>query len=326
MRCVSGIAKGAGYAVGDELTAEAKSDHEWNIIRLEDGEEYHLDSTWSAGVCNGPKFYHAWNEHYFLTSAAEFIYDHYPEDSRDQLLVPPVSLREFSSYPQFQPTFFRAEMKPRSRHPMAGILHCKGGSEIEIPFEISRLWTLFEPKPAGSNKQEQKFERLAIVLWETPTHARVIVRVPKGPGEYKLSLFARLVEAKGEPASCAVRYLLRVTDPSGSVPAPFPKLFSTDRLDVLEPLVATLQIGTEVRFLHRLAADEDADHRKQPRHKVTVILPGNVWVPLVPRTDLSGGGLLYDKTILMRDRGEVQIAVSQKDETSASTVAVYRVV
>ncbi len=93
---ISGYAKGYGYAVGN---THAKSNHAWNAVKIDDS-WYLLDSTWDAGSVNREtrKFVKKNDDfNYFLTSPGIFIYNHYPELNKWQLLEREWDREEFFS-------------------------------------------------------------------------------------------------------------------------------------------------------------------------------------------------------------------------------------
>lgn len=101
---ISGYAKGYNYDVGDRFSGSPN--HAWNAVKL-NGTWYLLDSTWGAGHVRDGSFVREFDDHYFLTSPDEFIFEHYPEDTKWQLLDPPQSLDKFENLFHARPTFFK---------------------------------------------------------------------------------------------------------------------------------------------------------------------------------------------------------------------------
>ncbi len=66
--------------------------HTWNAVKI-DGRWQLLDITWAIG--HGGK--NKPDDFWFLTSAYEFIYSHYPEDQKWTLLPNPISFVEFQN-------------------------------------------------------------------------------------------------------------------------------------------------------------------------------------------------------------------------------------
>lgn len=319
VRCVSGISKGAGYTVGDVLSAD-KTDHEWNIVVL-DGDVYHLDATWSAGSCNGLEFTREWNEHYFLTPAEMFVLDHFPQDIQDQYISPPISLVEFINLPEIRSNFFRAKMVPISSSASKGVIDCDGQAEVELRFNIAESWTFHQPelRPKRKGGLSKKLPDSVNVLWISKNQIKVICRVPSEKGEYVLRMFT-CPQSSDEFGLWAADYLLRVNRPPLQKPDSFPFLYSTHHLKVLEPMNAKLSVGTKVRFRHQFIASE-----KPQDHQIVVILPGNDWVYLKSKPE-GDGSILFEDEISIKKAGEVKISIQRSGEESAHTVAKYKAV
>ncbi len=77
-------------------------DHEWNAMRL-DGDWYLADPTWASTTAHNGEI----NDFYFLTTPEAFVAQHFPADTRWQLLSPLVSKAEFDRYPKIYDAYFR---------------------------------------------------------------------------------------------------------------------------------------------------------------------------------------------------------------------------
>ena len=96
--------KGIGYSAGDQITGP--SDHAWNAVKI-NGAWYLLDSTWGAGYTDEQNnFVFDFDDEYFLMPPEQFIYTHFPEDAKWQLLSTPISNNEFADLPDVQRRFF----------------------------------------------------------------------------------------------------------------------------------------------------------------------------------------------------------------------------
>jgi hypothetical protein len=94
----------------------APSNHAWNGVKI-NGSWYLIDSTWGAGYVSGDKKYvQRFDDHFFMTPPFQFIYDHFPEDARWQLLVVPVSKQVFENLVYLEPDFFNLGLKLSKRN------------------------------------------------------------------------------------------------------------------------------------------------------------------------------------------------------------------
>jgi len=98
---VIGFAKGIDYAVGQDQNVN----HAWNAVKI-DGNWYLIDATWGAGTINNNVFNAQFNPYFFATNPSEFIYSHFPENPKWQLLNTPISRSEFDSFANVSPTLF----------------------------------------------------------------------------------------------------------------------------------------------------------------------------------------------------------------------------
>ena len=61
------------------------SGHAWNIVSLAD-REILVDSTWGAGYVNGNTFHRSFDDEWFDTHPAVFIFSHLPANTEYELL------------------------------------------------------------------------------------------------------------------------------------------------------------------------------------------------------------------------------------------------
>ncbi len=106
---VSGYAKGMGYRAGDLFTG--RPDHAWNAVKL-NGRWALIDCTWGAGLfIEGTGYRRKFDPYFFCTPPEQFLYTHFPEDDRWQLVEAPISLAEFEMRPYLKSSFFSHHMK-----------------------------------------------------------------------------------------------------------------------------------------------------------------------------------------------------------------------
>jgi hypothetical protein len=136
------------YVVGDARTSGSKESgegHAWNVARV-DGHYLHLDATWNSGYVDGPKFTKHYRTDYYLTPAAVFGLDHFPEEARWQLRDKPISRGEFMRQPMMTPRFY-AEARELIA-PDRSQVTVKGALAIQIN-NPRQLFTLATYYPVG---------------------------------------------------------------------------------------------------------------------------------------------------------------------------------
>lgn len=101
---VHGYARGVGTSPASQENPKA-SNHAWNIVKI-NGEHYLVDCTWDSGHMEGRVSKQAYNTDWLFVKPEHFIYSHFPDSAKKQLLDPPVSTEEFTSLPDFRPVFF----------------------------------------------------------------------------------------------------------------------------------------------------------------------------------------------------------------------------
>lgn len=90
------------------------SNHAWNAVEI-NNKKYLLDVTWAAGTVGNGKFHKNRNEYYYLCPPENFIFDHFPEDKKWQLLNPVVDEQTFIDYPLIEKVFTQyniTDLKP----------------------------------------------------------------------------------------------------------------------------------------------------------------------------------------------------------------------
>ncbi len=101
---IPGYGKGFGYMLGENMD---ESNHVWNAVKI-DGQWLMIEATWGAGFITKEKgFTRRFDEFYFLTPPEQFIFDHLPEDPKEQFVTPPVSKAEFQKWPRVNRSMFK---------------------------------------------------------------------------------------------------------------------------------------------------------------------------------------------------------------------------
>lgn len=177
---ISGFTKGYSYHTRGRL---GLVDHAWNAVKI-DGQWQLLDSTWGAGYLDGRKkrFVREFEPHYFLPDPAAFIFDHYPDDPRWQLLKNPISKQQFAKLAYLRPAFFKSALELIS-HPQE-TLQTAGNLTI----------TLRAPKDSYISallvQGEQNLPRSLVKLERQGDLYRITPTFPQN-GDYRLRIFTK---------------------------------------------------------------------------------------------------------------------------------------
>jgi transglutaminase/protease-like cytokinesis protein 3 len=83
-----------------------QSDHAWNAVQI-NGVWSLIDATWGAGYTDDTEnFVKAFDDFWFLTPPEKFVYTHFPDDAKWQLLSTPYSASAIEQHPLVDATFF----------------------------------------------------------------------------------------------------------------------------------------------------------------------------------------------------------------------------
>ncbi|WP_420320093.1 transglutaminase domain-containing protein [Flagellimonas sp.] len=130
-KMVRGIVK---EEIRDITGEKIYKNHAWNAVKL-DNKWRLMDPTWATGYWNesDETFVRSFNEHYFDTDPEKFIKDHFPAESKWQLLEDPVALNTFFTAPIFLPGYF--ENKVVLSNDISGLLAPSENFELVFAFE-----------------------------------------------------------------------------------------------------------------------------------------------------------------------------------------------
>ncbi|GAB3339161.1 hypothetical protein GCM10027299_51890 [Larkinella ripae] len=106
-------------------------DHEWNAVNIEN-EWYLLDLAWAVTTVSGQE---GSNDFYFLTPPELFVSQHFPSDSRWQLLSQPLSKTDFDRFPKLYDPYFQLGFGPD--FPREGQIRTQGYAELMLQNEQS---------------------------------------------------------------------------------------------------------------------------------------------------------------------------------------------
>lgn len=174
---VVGYAKGSNYIVGDD----DKVNHAWNGVKI-DGKWYLIDTTWGSGTVQNSVFKPDFNPFYFATSPDKFIYTHFPEKQKWQLLTQPYARQQFNNLPEVSGNLFKNNIQL--------ISHKNNFIDAKDRLKI----TLEAPKNtvaiANLESDNQILDDHYTFVQNKNGYINVNVAFPR-QGDYKLNIFAK---------------------------------------------------------------------------------------------------------------------------------------
>ncbi len=181
-KIIRGKTKGYSYAT------QGKSGligHTWNAVNI-NGNWYLLDAAWGAGYLDGEtkRFVRSFEDHYFLTAPDKFIFDHFPNNKRWQLLAEPLTKSQFNQLPYLRPNFFVAGLKLQS-HWQERIIARENPLVITLSAPVDNYISvrLF--------KGHDKFPRNHVKWNRTGDIYTITTHLPEPGEDYRLRIFTK---------------------------------------------------------------------------------------------------------------------------------------
>lgn len=293
---ISGYAKGYGYSSGGKIPD--RTNHAWNAVKI-GGAWKLLDCTWGAGhVGDQREYVRKFTPHYFFTPPSEFIYDHFPEDPRWQLLEKPVTRDEFRSLVYLRPKYFEMEMHGISDP--AGTIRSNGETIITLQAPPNVLCM-------GTLQQKGKKLRENFVFVQRVGATFEIRIQPPEHGDYIFHLFAKSREEEGA-YEWAAEYSIHaenVPDEKNGYPQVFQE-FDEHGCVLMSPFQAMLSPGVPSIFRIKVP---DADE--------VVVIINEDWTPLKKRGDV------FEGTVNIR-KGAVRVGAKLPGRKDFAVLLEYR--
>ena len=233
---LSGCSKAASYRLG--MTAdELNPNHAWNAVHL-DGRWQFLETTWAAGHCDDHVFTREFDDTWWLTPPADFLYKHFPCSVRGLKRLPaslehpgsdpsawqlldrgidggrqPVSKTTWAKMAQVRPLFFRYGLafNPDSKSSRNTIEH--HGSEalrlsFTVPVGVKLTSNVKRQTRGGGHHKSKRGSRPAassVTTRDAPNSDHVSVHVKfESEGAYVVNFFGKQASA---PTSTRGRFL-----------------------------------------------------------------------------------------------------------------------
>ncbi|CAF0971304.1 unnamed protein product [Didymodactylos carnosus] len=187
---ISGNTKGFGYSVNNQVKKFDHSDHAWNTIEI-NHHLYLIDSTWGSGhIDNKRQYKKELNLFYFCIRPEQIIYSHLPENSKDQLLLKPLTMKQFLILPKVYSYFFdfnlkiispkntcQAEMKSNE---FCSEILIKAPDNIHLSCKIKKIIHM-----------EQKIINGDFIQYDNKNKLWQCLFAPNGVGNYELTVYAK---------------------------------------------------------------------------------------------------------------------------------------
>ncbi len=297
---VVGYVRGGSTAGPREASLRSPEDagkarHAWNAVEL-DGRWHLVDVTYNAGwYRNEDGLAFNYTHSYYLSTPQHFIYTHFPDDERWQLLDEPLSFEEFKTLPEITPGFFQYGLELVGSHVRATtVTESTYSIRVDVPDDV-RLNGILTKSAAAPETVYRNHELVTIAPDGVHTFN---VRFP-GPGDYVFHLVAKH-KAGDDHYRRAASYHFKV--PNGAEAAgPYPTVYDTFRdyrIHELDPSARvldrvayqTFSFTTDVRRPYFLVVPNVGRYafslnRETGRYEATVPLDGEEAYLAVKRGD-----------------------------------------
>jgi len=270
---IKGYSKGYGYAAGAKMRS---TNHAWNAVMLE-GKWQLLDATWGAGyIDERGRFVRRFNEHFFLTPPEKFIFDHYPEHERWQLLAKTVSMQQYQDFVFLRSTAFLNGIGAKSHNKNT----IQARKELTVVLTAPEDTLLLANLMLGSHKLPEDYTFVQRDGQDCFIHAQLPQK-----GDYILRVFAK---KNGDPGSYgwAMDYRI-ISKASGGADRTYPATFTdfmSRKAYLVEPMAGRLKAGKKHQF--RLRA---------PGADKVMVKTGSGWHDLKARKGVFTGAVLIEK-------------------------------
>ena len=292
---VTGYARGVGSDILNENPND--SNHAWNIVQIE-GFWYLVDCTWDSGYMKGKSSVQSYTTDWLFLKPEHFIYSHFPDDSRNQLIQTPLSNSAFTSLPDFRPKLF--EITQNNFYPSNKINPVD--SSIDIEYKLKQGYTLsFSSQAVGGPTIKNR-----IITEKQETITKTTIQFPSA-GKYMITVFYGK-EGSNQGQSCG-QFIVDAAN--GSI-IQYPTIYpvKSNSAQLLSPKLSPLVAGETVTF--EVFCDD--------RTFVAVII-GRNFIQL----ENDGTGLFKGEVSIPKNTKQLSIGLSTKKTSSYETLATFEV-
>lgn len=276
---IKGYGKGYRYVPGRIFSGP--SDHAWNAVRI-NGSWYLIDCSWSAGHVSGEgKYVRKFDDHYFMTPPSQFIFSHFPEDSRWQLLDKPLTKEEYEDLVYLEADFFNLGLMIEEKN---GILNASNQVDISIyaPQDVLMMANIERSDPGSSGGTLDGYA----LCQRDGDRYEISAHFPE-PGSYILKAYGKRRDNPGKYDS-VLEYGVNASSGGG---ADFPmtfKAFDENGAHLFEPLEGRLKAGSS--YLFRIMV---------PGARNVSVLSGEKWTALASQGEMFQGNATVEKGDLL---------------------------
>jgi hypothetical protein len=265
---IRGYGKGYSYQPGQKFGGP--SNHAWNAVKINES-WYLMDCTWGAGyVSRDKKYVRRFDDHYFMTPPSQFIYDHFPEESRWQLLDKPLLKEEYENLVYLESDFFNLGLELGQRN---GTISADKQFNVSIkaPQNVLMIAGLEYADDGASAKLDDY-----TFCQRDAEHYDIYARFPVA-GSYILKAYAKHKDDPGEYTS-VLEYRVNAASGGGiGFPMAYGK-FSEVGAHLISPLDGRLLAGSSYLFRIRV-----------PGARNVSVVCAEEWSNLESRGDLFEG-------------------------------------
>jgi hypothetical protein len=228
-----------------------------------------VDCTWGAGYVSGEgKYVRKFDDHYFMTPSSQFIFGHFPDEARWQLLDEPLSKEEFENLVYLEADFFNLGLKLGQKN---GTISAESQINVSIfaPEDVLMMAALEYADGTAAGDGYTFCQR-------DGDRYDIYVQFP-GAGSYSLKAYAKRRDDPGKYDS-VLEYGINASSGGGAgFPTTF-KTFSETGAYLYGPLEGKLEAGSSYLFRIRV-----------PGAKSVSVVCGDKWTTLASRGDLFEG-------------------------------------
>ncbi|MCX6345547.1 MAG: hypothetical protein NT018_10835 [Armatimonadetes bacterium] len=265
---IPGYSRGVGYIIG---MRKSEPDHAWNAVKT-NGKWRLIDCAWGAGYLDSNKrFVHNRNYHFFLTAPEKFIYDHFPEESKWQLLDKPIDKSAYDKQVCLKPSFFDYDLGLISHRDAQLVCDSKLRLLLSVPNDVLIA--------AEIHEGNAECEEATTLVKKADEQAVVIMSFPK-TGNYLLHLYAARKTTTVEKFNQVATYVVKVNsmaEPNIVYPNACDSYY-TKNVSLESPMDAVMELGKVELF--KLIA---------PNAEAVQVLVGSKWYKLQKDGDTFEG-------------------------------------